>query len=350
MHYNLRLERLQKELNHYECDALLIENPVDLLYLTGLTLSAGKLIVGRHHRCLFVDGRYSEYSLSQALYPVCMLENESLVNMLKDGQMQLLGFDAAQISYQRFLELEKLLPFCTLKPINDPILQLRMIKDADEIILLKKAAHLAYQGYQHVLSQLRIGVTEIELANALEFFWKERGARKMAFEPIIAFGANSSKPHYRCSDTPLKMNDHVLIDIGVMLSDYCSDMTRVHFFGTPPKEIATIYPLVEEAKNRALAACRPGMLIGELDTIARSYLTANGYANEFCHSLGHGLGLEVHEPPSIREHNKFHNLKLAAGMVITIEPGLYLPKIGGVRLEDTILITTDGYENLTKYE
>jgi Xaa-Pro aminopeptidase len=222
---------------------------------------------------------------------------------------------------------------------------LRLIKDAEEISKLRAAAQLGYEGYLFALSLLREGVSEKELALALELFWKERGASRLAFDSIIAFGPNSSMPHYRPDETTLKQNTSVLIDCGVVLSHYHSDMTRVAYFGNPPQEIQTIYPIVEEAKAKAIEACRPGTLIGDLDRIARDWIQSKGYGEYFSHSLGHGVGLEIHENPIIRQTGPFSEKPLKTGMVITIEPGIYLPGIGGVRLEDTILITENGYEN-----
>ena len=155
-------------------------------------------------------------------------------------------------------------------------------------------------------------------------------------------------PHYRAGPAKLKPNTPVLIDIGVVLAHYHSDMTRVAFFGAPPALIQTIYAIVEEAKARALAICRPGVLVGELDRSARDYISSKGYGDFFTHSLGHGIGLDIHEPPIIRDSGLYRTLPLQAGMAITIEPGIYLPGVGGVRLEDTIIITEQGYENLTE--
>ena len=199
----------------------------------------------------------------------------------------------------------------------------------------------------YVLSLLKEEISEAELALELEFFWKKRGAKKLAFDPIIAFGANSSMPHYRAGLAKLQSHTSILIDIGVVLSHYHSDMTRVVHFGTPTSVIEKIYSIVEEAKARALALCCPGTLVGELDRAARDWIASQGYGERFTHSLGHGVGLDIHEPPTIRDSGLYRTLPLQPGMVITIEPGIYLPGIGGVRLEDTVLITENGHENLT---
>jgi Xaa-Pro aminopeptidase len=349
MEYNKRLQKLQIILKQSGCQALLIEDPTDLLYLTGLELSAGKLYISTFTACLVVDGRYFENCCKQTLYPVTLLEKFSFQAWVKDGSLQTLGFDSHQTSYQNYLAL---LNSCSdlkvsLIPIPAPLQQMRLIKDEDEIYLLRQAARLAQKGCQLVISSLREGITEEELAFELEFFWKKKGAKKLSFDPIIAFGKNSSMPHYRAGSTILKKGMHVLIDIGVVFQHYHSDMTRVVYFGEAEPKIQAIYAIVEEAKNRAMEKCHPGTLIGELDRTARNIIAESGYGNYFTHSLGHGVGLNVHEAPTIKTEGLWSQMPLEPGMVLTIEPGIYLPEIGGVRLEDTLLITEFGYENLT---
>jgi Xaa-Pro aminopeptidase len=354
MNYPARLERLRNLLTSLSCEALLIEHPVDLFYLTGLELSTGKLIVTLQDACLIVDGRYYERSCRQSVYPVQLLKENVLKDWIMDAQVNQLGFDQNHTTYHAFLNLTQLAEkvktssrSLEIIPLESPVQQLRLIKDADEIASLRKAAHLGYQGYEFIASLLREGVTESELALELEFFWKKRGASRLAFESIIAFGSNSSMPHYRAGPAKLSLHMPVLIDIGVVLTHYHSDMTRVIFFGTPAPMMKTIYSIVEEAKAQALALCRPGVLVGDLDRAAREWIASKGYGDYFTHSLGHGIGLDIHEPPILRENGVYRDMPLQAGMAITIEPGIYLPEIGGVRLEDTILITDKGYENLT---
>lgn len=175
---------------------------------------------------------------------------------------------------------------------------------------------------------------------------EKKGGQGVAFEPIIAFGENSAIPHHRASETRLSQGMTVLIDIGVKWKGYHSDMTRTLFWGEPPEIMREIYDIVQEAQMRALTICKPGTLIGELDSAARDYITSKGYGEKFLHSLGHGVGLEIHEWPLIRKREPYQSLPLQAGMVITIEPGIYLSNIGGVRIEDTIVITPTGYEIL----
>jgi len=353
MDYALRLQRLRALLEPIPCDALFIDHPAHLFYLTGLELSVGKLLVTQREACLIVDGRYAERSTQQTLYPVQILKESLLEELIPVFEIHQLGFDRDTAAYRDFELLTRLTE--TLKrqtysleitPLASPVQQLRMIKDPEEIDCLREAARLGYQGYEFLVSLLEEGVTETALAFELECFWKKKGASRFAFDPIIAFGANSSMPHYRAGQTQLRLHSPVLIDIGVVLKHYHSDMTRVIFFGSSPRLMQEIYAIVEEAKARAIALCRPGILIGELDRVAREWITLKGYGDHFMHSLGHGIGLETHEPPTIRHVGIHSMMPLQAGMTLTIEPGIYLPGVGGVRLEDTVLITENGCENL----
>ncbi len=354
INYSSRLVSLRYSLTTLACEAILIENPQDIFYLTGLELSAGKLLISLREACLIVDGRYYERSCYQTLYQVQLLKENSLREWIVNCGLHQLGFDRYYTSYHAFLRLNQLSVDLQdqgyklkIIPVESLVKQLRLIKDAHEIACLRQASHLGYQGYQLIVSLLREGITESELAFELEFFWKKRGASRFAFDPIIAFGRNSSLPHHRAGPTALSLHDPVLIDIGVVLAHYHSDMTRVIFFGNPQPVMRTIYKIVEEAKEHALALCRPGTLVGDLDRAARAWIDAKGYGDYFPHSLGHGLGIEIHEAPTIRMMGAEQHIPLQQGMVITIEPGIYVPGYGGVRLEDTILITENGYENLT---
>jgi Xaa-Pro aminopeptidase len=354
MNYPERLKRIRQKLSHLPCEALLIDHSTDLFYLTGLELSAGKLLISQTSSQLIVDGRYHEKSLSQTLYPVCKLSDDAVNEWLLANDLHSLGFDINQTTYLGYTALNQMVEELKSKnhpleviPIEPVVQEMRMIKDQEEIACLRAAARLGYQGYEYVVSLLREGILESEIAFELEFFWRKLGAKKLAFDSIIAFGPNSSMPHYHAGSAPLTQDTHILIDIGVVLDHYHSDMSRVVFFGTPPEPIRNIFPIVEEAQQKAIELCRPGTPIKDLDDTARKIIESHGYGESFTHSLGHGLGLNIHEPPIIRRKGPYSELLLQPGMVITIEPGIYLPRIGGVRIEDTILITEEGHEVLS---
>lgn len=350
-----RIQKLQQYLSNIACDALIIEDTINLYYLTGMSLSSGQLLVALDKAVLIVDGRYFEQCRRQSAIPVKLATSDgsTLTELLKHefSSIKTLGFTSELIHYRRYQALKKMVEgletSVSLLPLEQPLARLRSIKDAQEIALLKSAAELGSAGFDFICSKLQEGISEIELAIELEIFWKKRGSKGVAFDPIIAFGANSSMPHYRAGQATLKKNDTVLIDIGVNLEHYHSDMTRVLFVGTPHPKILEIYRIVFHAHKAAVEKCRPGIKLGELDQTARSIILEHGYGDYFPHSLGHGVGLEIHEWPLIRNTVPYKDVELQEGMVITIEPGIYLPELGGVRLEDTIVITKEGYESLT---
>lgn len=355
MNYKHRLKKLQERLQPLGCDALIIDDPINLYYMTGLELSLGRLVVYADGALLMVDGRYFEACKKHSPFPVELTDTAPFKKRAQSApfnNFKKVGFDSERTPYNGYEKLKSELPNATLIPVEAPLQPLRNIKDAEEIDLLKDAANLGSEGYDFVLALLEPGITEIALATELEIFWKRKGSKGLAFDPIIAFGPNSAMPHYRPNTTKLKQGDTVLIDIGVNLKHYHSDMTRTTFFGTPDPRVAKIYTIVKEAQEKALSLCEPGTPLGEIDAISRSHIDAAGYGQYYTHGLGHGVGLEIHEFPSIRKTiaatpHPHSNIPLEPGMVITIEPGIYLPGFGGVRIEDTILITHKGHENLT---
>lgn len=359
MSFQKRLKRLQDLLKKNHCDSLLIEDKTNIYYMTGIELSSGKLLVHSQGATLFVDNRYYEQCKQCSPCSVTLLDNspfEKMINGDVYATITSIGFDSESTSYKNFealkksvqnLSSERKMPI-TLIPLDAPIKELRSIKDASEIDALREAAILGSKGFDYACTLLKEGVSEQHVAAELEIFWKRHGSKGLAFDPIIAFGANSSMPHYRAGATKLKANDIVLIDIGVNLLHYHSDMTRMAFFGLPHPQLIEIHEVVKNAQAAALKICRPGTLVGDLDAAARSVIDRAGYKENFTHSLGHGVGLDIHELPALRNTPPANGVKLEPGMVITIEPGIYLPGLGGVRIEDTIVITQDGHENLTQ--
>lgn len=354
MHERRRLEKLQQSLESIGCDALLLQDAVSLYYLTGLHFSAGQLLVHRHGAHLILDGRYAEGAKERSFYPVILSEDHALKGLLESAGYQAvtrLGF-CEESSYGDYLNLQKAIAQVSrsieIKPLRNPLFVQRMIKDPEELRRLRLAGKLGAEGFDYVCSLLREGVTEHELAADLEIFWLRHQGSKVAFAPIIAFEPSSSEPHYTPRNVPLRKGQSVLIDIGVKVEGYHSDMTRTVFFGKPTPKIQEIYDIVRKAQKAALKLCRPGTTVGELDCAARDLIAVAGYGEAFSHSLGHGIGLEIHEIPRIRNKTPDKDTVLVPHMVITIEPGIYLPGVGGVRIEDTVAISEDGYEDLTQ--
>ncbi|MBU6446593.1 MAG: M24 family metallopeptidase, partial [Verrucomicrobia bacterium] len=214
-----------------------------------------------------------------------------------------------------------------------------------EIAALQKAAHLTWQGYKHAMGLLKEGITEAEVALEFEFYCRKHGASALSFSPTVAFGENSAYPHYRAGQTKLKKGDVVLMDVGAVVDHYAGDMTRIAYFGERDPQIVHFEKLVAEAKQKAIQAIRPGVRFGLLDQIVQDTFAAANVKQLYIHALGHGVGLEVHEFPRIRFDGEDRDVLIQAGMVITIEPGLYQPGVGGVRLEDTLVVTETGVVN-----
>lgn len=350
MTFQKRLQNFQKVLSNNKLDFFVIDDPFDLLYMTGLRLSAGKLLFHSGEAELFVDGRYIENAKKRSPFPVQKLSTSQLVKFfsMTNGSQNKVGFNSCTTTYQSYCNLQKFMKAHDLDyeliALDNPLKELRSIKDNVEITAMKKAAQLAWRGFEYICSILKPGVTEGQVALDFEVFCKRNGAEDLSFEPIIAFGANTACPHHHSGSKVLQEGDAVLVDIGVIVDHYCSDMTRVVFFGEPDSELEKMYALVQRAHHRALALCKPGTKIKDLDIAARSVFSKENLEGYFLHSLGHGIGLQIHEYPPIKQDLP-ESLELKPGMVITIEPGLYFEEKGGVRYEDTILITQDGYEN-----
>lgn len=353
MTFKNRLKKLQSFLKEKEADGAAICGKNDLFYLTGLHFSEGTLLVSQKDACLFVDPRYSQIAKERSPISSSPLSDVALRSWMEEKALRKILFDSQQFSFARYERLKDLVEsdppgLIQLLPIPNLLLEIRAVKDEEEISRLRDAADLGSRGFDHIVTLLREGITEEELARELEVFWLHNGGKGLAFDPIIAFGACTAMPHYRSGAQRLQNGMPVLMDIGVNFQEYCSDMTRVVFFGDVDPEIKTIYQVVLEAQEAALELCKPGTPVSDLDQAARKVIDGAGYGDCFTHSLGHGIGLDVHELPFMKKSSDHSGPILKAGMAITIEPGIYLPDKGGVRIEDTVVITKAGYEDLTK--
>ncbi len=337
-----RISRLQEAIHEEPFDTLVITFPTDLHYLSGLTLSTGICFCTPDGATLHVDGRYYEEATKNCPFPVELVEQGTFPK--PPGKR--IGFDASHTTFHTY---QKMLSSwgTELIPLPNPLQPFRAIKDSREQQLLAEAADLNCKGFEYLCTILKEGITEREVANALEIFWKQQGGNGLSFSPNISFGINSVFPHHYPDNTPLQQNNIILADIGVMVGSYHSDLTRCGFFGKADPMLLTIYDVVKHAQKAALDACRPGITGGELDRIARGIIAAKGYSDYYNHGLGHGVGLEIHEHPKIKDAEECAETILEEGMVITIEPGIYLPGLGGVRIEDTIVITKEVHSNLT---
>lgn len=326
------LKELQKSIK----EPLYLEEPKILNYLFPILVTAGQAIITPNTADLYLDSRYL------LLYNHLPYAHPSQDKLPLPPKIM---FDGGSLSYERVEQLKKSYPDTTWINYPHPVSDIRAIKTEDEQKKLIEAGSLNSRGYDYLLTQLKEGVSEEELARKLHLFFIEEGGDRLAFDPIIAFGEGSAAPHYRASSRQLKKGDIVLIDIGVRKQGYHSDMTRTQFFGNPHPELEKIYHIVKEAQALALNQVKEGITSIQLDKIARDYISDHGYGPNFGHSLGHGVGLEIHETPFLR--SKPPEITIKAGMCITIEPGIYLPGLGGVRIEDAVIVTKEGLINLT---
>jgi len=345
--YTARIAALQALLPTLGVDALYVSHPKNILYLTGQELSLGRLIVGKQTVTLLVDGRYivaCKEALGAIVEPY---SKEKLIDLFKTQYSGKIGFEASEERYWNYMQLKELTDAagCELTPLQKPVVALRAVKDMHEIEKIQAACNLCVDGFDFVVASLKEGITEKQLATELDIFWKKRGG-ECGFPSIIAFGENTSKPHYRPKERALAKNEVVLVDIGCCLNGYHSDMTRMVFFGQVHPKIEEICTIVKNAQETALAACRAGATSWQLDTAARDVITQAGFGDHFPHSTGHGVGLDIHEDPIIKKDDAIPEVVLKPGMIITIEPGIYLPGIGGVRIEDTVVVQEGGYIQL----
>ena len=344
----MRLEEIQGKLEKRGLSALLMIDPITLRYMTGLSLSSAALIITPSSAHLFVDGRFifmakrlrPKFQIHSGTKSEIKREMESVLEQIQGA----IGFDGAQMSYDYQQNLLQRLPSVTLVSSSSFFSRLRRQKSSEEISKIKKACQICENGFTHLLSCLRPGVTEKELGREIKLFWFTHGADDISFQSIIAFGPNSACPHWNCSDTPLKENSVILVDIGVEKDGYNSDMTRVIFYGDVDDELRRCFLHVEEAFHRAVKQAIPGVLPCELDRSAREYLGSCG-CGVFSHGLGHGVGMEVHEPPRLSPES-INEDALQIGDVITIEPGLYIEGKGGIRIEDTFVMEAEGVRSL----
>jgi len=306
------------------------------------------LLVAPGNAVLFTDGRYQEQARLEApnweliIYKGSFIE--ALAEICTELRLQEIGFEKDYLTYQQFEKLQEHLPHVALRPVTGLIEKLRLIKDVREISLIQEAAVITGAALWYLLGALKYGQPEQEVAGILEFFMRRHGGGLPAFETIVAAGERGALPHGIASEQRIRRGQLVVIDLGASYQGYAADLTRTICLGRIDARQREIYEVVREAQACALAELRPGVRAGEVDAAAREFLAARGYGEYFSHALGHGVGLSVHEEPRLAARQE---TVLEPGMVVTVEPGVYLPGWGGVRIEDTVLIAQNGYEILT---
>ncbi len=343
----MKLEKLRAALQEKGVDALLITNGFSRRYMTGFTGTAGVAIVSQSDAVFITDFRYTEQAASQIKDFRIVQHTKTLVeevaNQVQTMGIKSLGFEKEDVTYSAYEVYTKAIS-ADLVPVAGLVEKIRLIKTDEEISIIKAACRIADEAYNHIVTYIKPGMTELEVSNELEFFMRKRGATSSSFDTIVASGTRSALPHGVATSKIIEDGDFVTLDFGALYNGYISDTTRTLAVGEPSEQLKEIYQVVLDAQLLSLEKIKPGMTGKEADAIARDYIASKGYGEAFGHSLGHGIGLEVHEGPGLSFRS---DIVLEPGMVITIEPGIYLPNIGGVRIEDDALVTENGLEKLT---
>ena len=329
---------------------MLVTSPADWFYLTGFTGEAGVLIADRRGLALVTDGRFIVQAAQELTGVAVVEQREGLYRtcgeVLKKSKRKRVGFDANHVTVNQIVALKKASGTATrFEGAEGLVTSLRACKDATEVALMRKAGILASEVVESAIKLLKPGVRELEIAAEIEYQMRKGGASGAAFESIVAFGARAALPHARPTAKRLRKNELVVLDLGAILNKYCSDITRTVYVGKAPLKVRLWYQAVREAQAAAIAALAPGRTCGEVDAAARGVLAAHHLDQYFVHSTGHGLGLEVHEHPRLAKGQK---TQLASGNVVTVEPGVYLAGVGGIRIEDDVVVHGGRTELLTR--
>jgi len=330
-------------------DALLISALPNVRYLTGFTGSNALLLVTPGRNTLFTDPRYTIQASQETSGCVAKTARGSLTAAAAQliGRLRLrrIGFERGRLGFEAWQRLKDALPMgASLKPIGPVVEELRMVKTPEEVARIRASVMANSLAFEAVLQGIRPGVQETEIAAELEYQMRRHGAEKASFDTLVASGARSALVHAQPTTERVIANQLLLIDMGATRNGYVSDMTRTVFLGSPARKVRKMYDSVLMAQLAGIAAVREGVTADSVDRAARRVLRADGLDKAFVHSTGHGLGLEIHEPPRL---GKKDQTRLQVGMTITIEPGVYIEGFGGIRIEDTVVVTASGCEVLT---
>ncbi|WP_280768401.1 Xaa-Pro peptidase family protein [Salipaludibacillus daqingensis] len=342
------LTSLREQFKKNEIDGILITSNYNRRYLTGFTGTAGVALLSNKEAKFITDFRYVEQAESQ-IEGFQIVEHkgpihDEVAKQVKEMGIQRLGFEQDHVTYKQFDTYKKSLN-ASFIPVSGLVEKLRLYKSPEELKVIQEAVDIADAAFTHIQSFIKPGVKEIDVSNELEFFMRKQGAVSSSFDIIVASGYRSALPHGVASDKVIEEGELVTLDFGAYYKGYCSDITRTVAVGEPTDELKKIYNTVLEAQLKGVEGIKPGMTGKEADALTRDYISEQGYGQYFGHSTGHGMGLEVHEGPGLSHKT---DQKLEPGMVVTVEPGIYVAGIGGTRIEDDIVITEDGNKILSK--
>lgn len=342
-----KLKKVQVELEKKDLDGILITSAINREYITGFTGTAGAVLINKDQAIFMTDFRYTEQAAEQAVNFEIIEHKETLekeiANQLTKLNIKRLAFEETQVTYATY-DLYKKTFDAELVPTRDLIENLRIFKSEKELQIMRKAAEIADKAFEHIQTFIKPGVKEIDVSNELEFFMRKLGATSSSFDTIVASGLRSALPHGVASEKEIKNGELVTLDYGALYKGYCSDITRTVSVGEISDELREIYETVLHAQKLGVEKIGPGITGKEADSITRNYIIDKGYGKYFGHSTGHGLGMEVHEAPSLSHRS---NMELKPNMVVTVEPGIYIPDVGGCRIEDDIVITETGNVRLS---
>jgi Xaa-Pro aminopeptidase len=340
----LRRGRLAERLAEIGIDALFVTRLPNVRYLTGFTGSNGQALVAADATVFFTDGRYEEQSrheVTDADRVVYLDGLPPLAAAATARHIARIGFESEGVTHRYWERLRQSLDGMELVPVGREVERLRRVKDPEEVMAIARAQEATDVAFEAVVlgGGLRDGITERQIALELEVAMRRAGAEDRAFETIVAFGEHAAEPHHRPTERPLARGDVVKLDFGALADGYHSDMTRTVAFGDPGERVRRLRDLVASAQRAGIEAVRPGVGVAEVDLAARRVIDEAGHGGDFPHGLGHGVGLEIHEDPRLRWDGTD---ELPLGAVVTIEPGVYIPGLGGVRIEDTVEVTAEG--------
>lgn len=343
-----RIEKLRALMEKAIIDAYLVTSPANLRYLTNFTGTAGMALITLEQAFFITDFRYIEQA-SEQIQGMTIIQHQGdivseILKLMESESVNVLGFEDAVMTYADYSIFEEVID-AELAPASGLIEKLREQKDDGEIAIIEKACAIADEGFDHVLKMIRPGMTEIEVANQLDFYMRSLGASGTSFETIVASGARSALPHGVASEKMVEQGDLITLDFGCVYQGYVSDITRTFAIGDPGQQLKDIYQIVLEAQKKVLEVAQAGVTGSQLDAVARDFISEAGYGEAFGHSTGHGIGMEIHEGPNISRSN---DEPLMEGNVITDEPGIYLAGLGGVRIEDDLVILAEGNRILTQ--
>ncbi len=350
MNHTLDRVRMLLDAMHVDAgEAVLLHKPSNMLYISGYT-GEGLALLTTQAKAIVTDFRYTEQAEKQAPgFSVYMTtrdcdHNQTVLKVLKDQGISKIYYEDDHITVRDFRELEQVMEGMSFAPLNKAPEKLREIKDASEIEKIARACKITSEAFQYILGVIKEGMTEQEIARALENYMVSHGAQETAFHTIVASGENGSLPHAVPGERKVRKGDMITMDFGAKVDGYCADMTRTIALGEPGDKMRHVYDVVLTAQKMAEAALGPGKVCRDVDAVARDYIASHGFSENFGHGLGHSLGIDIHESPRL---SMLCTDITKENHVLTVEPGVYLPGVGGVRIENSCVVTKDGCYSLT---